>query len=177
MEENIMLESVRFIFIVDDDPVQTEMIKDYLNERYIFELKTFENGEDAMPEIEKCKPEIIILDYHLSSHNPAAKNGVEILKEIKQKSPSTKVVMFSGQDNINIALDSMRNGAYDYIIKGETAFNKMETTINRLGEMHKLEAINISQKRTIVLLTVVITISLALGILYFFFGAPAFFHS
>jgi DNA-binding NtrC family response regulator len=177
MEDNIMLENVRFIFIIDDDPVQTEMIKDYLGEKYIFELKTFENGEDAMPEIEKLKPEIIILDYHLSAHNPAAKNGVELLKDIKQKSPASKVVMFSGQDNINIALDSMRNGAYDYIIKGETAFNKMENTINRLGEMHKLEAINISQKRTIVMLTIVISISLALGILYFFFGAPAFFHS
>ena len=42
MEENIMLENVRFMFIIDDDPVQTEMIKDYLVERYIFELKMFE---------------------------------------------------------------------------------------------------------------------------------------
>ncbi len=47
-----MLENVRFMFIIDDDPVQTEMIKDYLGERYIFELKTFENGETAMPDIE-----------------------------------------------------------------------------------------------------------------------------
>lgn len=177
MEDNYMLESVRFMFIIDDDPVQTEMIKDYLSERYIFELKTFDNGEDALPHIEKLKPEIIILDYHLSSHNPSAKNGVEILKEIKVKSPATKVVMFSGQDNINIALDSMRNGAYDYIIKGETAFNKMENSINRLGEMHKMEAINISQKRTILMLVIVIAISLTLGILYAFYGAPAFFHS
>lgn len=177
MEDNIMLENVRFIYIIDDDPVQTEMIKDYLGERYIFELKTFENGEEALPEIEKVKPEIVVLDYHLSSNNPSAKNGVEILKEIKQKSPTTKVVMFSGQDNINIALDSMRNGAYDYIIKGETAFNKMENTINRLGEMHKLEAINISQKRTILMLFIVISISLALGILYAIFGAPEFFHT
>lgn len=177
MEDNYMLENVRFIFIIDDDPVQTEMIKDYLNERYIFELKTFDNGEAALPHIETLKPEIVILDYHLSSHNPAAKNGVEILKEIKMKSPVTKVVMFSGQDNINIALDSMRNGAYDYIIKGETAFNKMENTINRLGEMHKMEAINISQKRTILMLFIVIAISLTLGILYAIFGAPEFFHT
>ena len=175
MEENIMLENVRFMFIIDDDLVQTEMIKDYLVERYIFELKMFENGEDAMPHIEKLKPEIVVLDYHLSANNADAKNGVEILKEIKQKSPETKVIMFSGQDNINIALDSMRNGAYDYIIKGETAFNKMENTVNRLGEMHKLESINTAQKRTITILAIVISAIIAISILYFFFGDPQLF--
>ena len=165
-EDNIMLESVRFMFVIDDDPVQTEMIKDYLKERYIFEMKTYENGEDAMADVKKLKPEIVVLDYHLSSSDPNAKNGVEVLKEIKQLSPETKVIMFSGQDNINIALDSMRNGAYDYIIKGETAFNKMETTVNRLGEMHKMAAVNTAQKRTITFLAVILILVILAGVYY-----------
>jgi hypothetical protein len=66
----------------------------------------------------------------------------------------------------------MRNGAYDYIIKGETAFNKMETTVNRLGEMHKLEAVNTAQKRTITFLAVIIGLIVLMGVLYFYFGAP-----
>ena len=82
--------------------------------------------------------------------------------------------MFSGQDNINIALESMRNGAYDYIIKGETAFNKIENTVNRLGEMHKLEAVNTAQKRTILFMGVAIGIFILLGVLYLFYGAPMF---
>ncbi len=173
-DENIMLESVRYMFVIDDDPVQTEMISDYLKERYIFELKTFANGEDAMKDVASLNPEIVVLDYHLNSNNPNAKNGIEILKEIKQASPVTKVIMFSGQDNINIALESMRNGAYDYIIKGETAFNKIENTVNRLGEMHKMEAVNIAQKRTIIFLAVALSIFILLGILYAIFGAPMF---
>lgn len=174
MAENLMLEKFRYMFIIDDDPVQTEMIKDYMSERYIFDLKVFENGDDAMDDVEKLKPEIIVLDYHLNSQKPDARNGVEVLKDIKSKSPHTRVIMFSGQDNINIALDSMRNGAYDYIIKGETAFNKMENTVNRLGEMHKLEAINKAQKKTITVLGVAISIFVILGILYYFYGAPFF---
>ncbi len=170
-EDNIMLESVRYMFVIDDDPVQTEMIKDYLKERYIFEMKTYENGEDAMADVKKFKPEIVVLDYHLSSSDENAKNGVEVLKEIKQLSPETKVIMFSGQDNINIALDSMRNGAYDYIIKGETAFNKMETTVNRLGEMHKMAAVNTAQKRTITFLFIIIALIIVVGVLYFFNSA------
>lgn len=173
-DENIMLESVRYMFVIDDDPVQTEMISDYLKERYIFELKTFANGEDAMKDVAALNPEIVVLDYHLNSNNSNAKNGIEILKEIKLASPATKVIMFSGQDNINIALESMRNGAYDYIIKGETAFNKIENTVNRLGEMHKMEAVNIAQKRTIIFLAVALSIFILLGILYAIFGAPMF---
>jgi two-component system, OmpR family, response regulator len=164
--DNIMLESVRYMFVIDDDPVQTEMIKDYLKERYIFDLMTFENGEDAMKDITTLKPEIIVLDYHLNAANPSAKNGIEVLKEIKRVSPVTKVVMFSAQDNIDIAMESMRNGAYDYIIKGETAFNKMENSINRLGEMHRLEAVNIAQKRTIAFLGIMIGLILVLCIIY-----------
>lgn len=170
--ENYMLENVRFMFIIDDDPVQTEMIKDYLGERYIFELKTFQDGESAMKDVVDLKPEIVVLDFHLNANNPKAKNGIEVLKEIKHVSPATKVIMFSAQDNIDIALESMRNGAYDYIIKGETAFNKMETTVNRLGDMHKLESVNTAQKRTILFLSIVIAAIVALGVLYFFFGAP-----
>lgn len=172
--ENYMLENVRYMFIVDDDPVQVEMIKDYLGERYIFELKVYEDGEAALKDVPTLKPEIVVLDYHLSSNNPAAKNGVEVLKEIKKLNPTTKVIMFSGQDNIDIALESMRNGAYDYIIKGETAFNKMENTVNRLGEMHKLESMNIAQKRTITFLAVVLGLFVVAGVLYLFYGAPFF---
>lgn len=167
-EDNIMLEDVRYMFVIDDDPMQTELIKDYLKDRYIFELKTYVDGETAMQDVLKLKPEIIVLDYHLNSANPQAKNGIEVLKEIKKASPETKVIMFSAQDNINIALESMRNGAYDYIIKGETAFNKMETTVNRLGEMHKLAAVNTAQKRTITFLVVMLAIFILLGLIYFF---------
>jgi DNA-binding NtrC family response regulator len=172
--ENYMLENVRYMFIIDDDPIQVEMIKDYLGERYIFELKVYEDGEKAMKDIEAFKPEIVVLDYHLNSNNPNAKNGVEVLKEIKRINPPTKVIMFSAQDNIDIALESMRNGAYDYIIKGETAFNKMENTVNRLGEMHKLESMNTAQKRTITFLGVVLGLFVVLGVLYLFYGAPFF---
>jgi two-component system OmpR family response regulator len=170
--DNLMLEDVRYMFIIDDDPVQTEMIKDYVGDRYVFDLLTFENGEVAMPKVLELKPEIIILDYHLNSNVPSAKNGIEVLKEIKKVSPTSKVIMFSGQDNINIALESMRNGAYDYIIKGETAFNKIENTVNRLGEVHRLEAVNTAQKRTILFLGIGIGIIILLAILYAIFGAP-----
>ncbi|MBP6456499.1 MAG: response regulator [Chitinophagaceae bacterium] len=157
-EEVYNIESARYIFVIEDDAIQTEMLKDYLTERYLLEVKTYTNGEDALNDVAKFKPEIVVLDYHLNSSNRAAKNGIEILKEIKAKSPESKVVMFSGEDNLNIALESMKSGSYDYIIKGETAFNKLENVINKLGDLHKMESINKAQKRTITMLGIVIAI-------------------
>ncbi|MBK7763857.1 MAG: response regulator [Bacteroidetes bacterium] len=170
--DNLALQNVRYMFIIDDDPVQTEMINDYLKERYLFEVKKYATGEEALIDVAKLKPEIVILDYHMNSNNPGAKNGVEILKEIRVLNPATRVIMFTGEDNINIALDSMRHGAHDYIIKGETSFNKIENTVNRLGEMHRLEAVNVAQKRTILFLGVCISIIIVLAILYAVLGSP-----
>lgn len=170
--DNLTLENARYVFVIDDDPIQTEMIRDYMKERYVFDLKVYSDGEAALKDVEKLKPEMAVLDYHLNSNNPGAKNGIEVLRQIKKISPSTKVIMFTGEDNINVALESMRNGAYDYIIKGETAFNKIENTVNRLGEMHRLEAVNVAQKRTILYLGIGIGIIILLAILYAVFGSP-----
>lgn len=160
----------RRLFIIDDDPVQTEMIKDYISDRYVFDLRTFSDGESALQDIKDLEPEIIVLDFHLNMQNPNAKDGVAILKEITRISPKTKVFMFSGEDNVEVATQSMANGAYDFIIKGETAFTKLEHTINRLGDMNQMEVIQKAQKKTITILTIGIITVIILGVLYLLFG-------
>jgi two-component system, OmpR family, response regulator len=167
MQEPIQLEHVRHLFVIDDDPIQAEMIKDYMKERYLFTVKTYASGEEAMADITELQPEIIILDYHLNSQVPTAKNGIEVLKLIKANSPKTNTVMFTSEDKLSIATTSMQNGAYDYVIKGESAFNKIEKVIDNLGERHRLEAINIAQKKTITFLAV--AIGLIIGLVAFFF--------
>jgi two-component system, OmpR family, response regulator len=168
MQEPIQLEHVRYMFVIDDDTMQAEMIKDYMNERYLFDVKTFASGEDAMQSILEDQPEIIILDYHLNSQVPTAKNGIEVLKQIKIHSPKTNTVMFSGEDKLEVALASMQNGAYDYVVKGESAFNKIEKVIDTLGERHRLEAINIAQKKTITFLSIAIGLIIAVVAFFFF---------
>ena len=80
----------RYIFLVDDEPIQNEMLKDYLNERFIYDIKTFDNGEEMLKNMH-FNPEIVVLDYHLSAHKTDAKNGVEILKMLKDKYPQVQV--------------------------------------------------------------------------------------
>src|SRR5690606_3831835 len=144
------------------------MLKDYLSERFIHEIKIFDNGEEALRHIH-LNPEIVVLDYHLSAHKPDAKNGVEILKEIKELAPDAQVIMLSGQGKIEVAVDSIKYGAYDYVVKGETAFSRTENIINNLRELTRMEDINSAYKSTIILLAVSmgIIIRLSLYMAYF----------
>ena len=65
-------EKHRYIFLVDDEPIQNEMLKDYLSERFVYDIRTFDNGEEAMNNMH-LSPEIVVLDYHLNAHKPEAK--------------------------------------------------------------------------------------------------------
>ena len=160
----------RYLFLVDDEPIQNEMLKDYLNERFLYEVKIFDNGEEALKNMH-LNPEIAILDYHLSSQNRDAKNGVEILKTIKDQYPAVQVIVLSGQDKIDVAIDTMKYGAYDYVVKGESAFSRIENVINNASELHKMRVINKGYKNTITMLSVVIGL-IILGAIYFLMIKP-----
>lgn len=158
----------RYIFLVDDEPIQNEMLKDYLSERFLYDIKVFDNGEAAMQNM-NLNPEIVVLDYHLNSQNRSAKNGVEVLKELKDKYPEVQVIVLSGQDKIDVAVDSIKYGAYDYVVKGETAFSRMENVMNNISELHRMKTVNKGQKLTIAILAAVAIAALlfALYLKYF----------
>lgn len=157
-----MADKKKYIFLVDDEPIQNEMLKDYLNERFDYECLTFDNGEDAMKKI-SLNPTIVVLDYHLSAHLPNAKNGLEVLEMVKEVSPTSNVIMLSGQDKIEVAVESMKYGAYDYVIKGETAFSRMENIINNIVEMQNVRELNKSYRRIIFILLLIVGALFALS--------------
>jgi len=65
-----------------------------------------------------------------------------------------KVVMLSGQDKIEVAIESMKFGAFDYVIKGETAFSRMENIIHYVEELNNIKAANKTYKKVITALVV-----------------------
>jgi DNA-binding NtrC family response regulator len=158
--------SKRRIFLVDDEPIQNEMLKDYLSERFLYDINTFDTGEEALKNM-NLNPEIVVLDYHLNAHRSDVKNGVEVLQAIKEKHPNVQVIMLSGQDKLDVAVDSMKYGAYDYIVKGETAFSRMENVINKASELHRAKTIAGAYKKTITLLGVAFVVVILVAIWLF----------
>jgi two-component system, OmpR family, response regulator len=159
------------IFLVDDEPIQNEMLKDYIAERFDFDIKTYDNGEEAIANI-GLNPEIIVLDFHLNAHLANAKNGVEVLKALKELKPDTQVIMLSGQDKLEVAVESMKYGAYDYIIKGETAFSRIENVMNNILEFQGVSDANKTFKNIIVFMGIVmLAIILASVYMIKYFGS------
>ena len=118
------------IFIIDDDASMREMVSDFLQKKYSEpEIFLFSTGEAALAELYR-KPEVIILDYYLDTADKNAMNGVEILKRIKELLLNVPVLFLSGQENPEVAANTIKYGAYDYIVKNETAFQRMEIMIN-----------------------------------------------
>ena len=145
---------------MDDEPIQNEMLKDYLSERFDYKFKTYDNGEDAIKDLH-MNPEFIVLDYHLNAHLPNAQNGVEVLIKMKEKSPEARVIMLSGQDKIEVAVDSMKYGAVDYVIKGETAFARMENIITNMNVLKNMKASNKVYRMLLVLMLVMMLLIVA----------------
>jgi two-component system, OmpR family, response regulator len=126
------------IYIVDDDVNQSTMLKEFLtnSERNI---RTVNSGEELM-KILDTDPDIIFLDYHFDLAGDKAMNGIEILQQIKTKNPKVEVIMLSSQDKIDVALNTIKYGAFDYVVKGETAFHRAENALNNILKRNELKS-------------------------------------
>jgi DNA-binding NarL/FixJ family response regulator len=119
----------RKIFIVDDDVMLTEALKDWLTRKIPHTVSTFETGEACLQRLYD-KPDVIVLDYYLNTVSNDAANGMEILKSIKKYDPAIHVIMLSSQENYRVALQTIQTGAEQYVIKDEQAFEKVAAMIN-----------------------------------------------
>ena len=155
------MKEIKSIYIVDDDPMQATMLADHLAKYSYLNVETFVSGEECMKKLETETPQIIFLDYYFDKVGIGAMNGLDILKAIKAKSPQTEVVMWSGQDKIEVAVNTMKYGAFDYIVKSESAFHRSENVIFNIIRKLKLEFSARYYKR----LTIIFGVALALMII------------
>jgi DNA-binding NtrC family response regulator len=132
-----MIESVDSIFIVDDDKTQASMMQDYLSKNSTMKIHVFNSGEDCLKNL-SLNPQVVFLDYNFDKAGYGSVDGLSILKQIKSAKPATEVVMVSGQDKIEVAVNVMKYGAFDYIIKSESAFHRADNAIFNIIKRMKL---------------------------------------
>ena len=121
------------IFLVEDNDVYRKTLETNLKERinHNTQIRSFSNGEDCLKNM-NMKPKIVVLDYYLDGSSPTAMNGLEVLKKIKSTRPETMVLMLSNQDNMQVATDTMKYGAFDYVSKNENSFIRVENAIKNI---------------------------------------------
>ena len=126
------------LFLVDDDALFLKSLEIEFLEHADFAIETFATGELCMENLSHT-PDVIILDYHLDGIEKNAMNGVETLDKIKAFNPDIPVIMLSSQDKIDVAIDCMHHRAFDYVVKSETAFVRLQKIITTIFHYKKME--------------------------------------
>ncbi|HXU27781.1 MAG TPA: response regulator [Bacteroidia bacterium] len=126
------------LFLVDDDAVFLKSLEIEFLQHADFVIETFATGELCMENLSH-NPDVIILDYHLDGINKDAMNGMQTLDKIKLYNPDIPVVMLSSQDKIDVAINCMHHRAFDYVVKSETAFVRLQKIITTIFRYKKME--------------------------------------
>lgn len=119
------------LFVVDDVEFYAKLIEVKLQQSGFKNIKIFHNGEEVVAALKKENPDCIILDHILSENGL---NGKDVLNYTNYNNPYTNVIILSGQEDVEVAANMMKQGAYDYIIKNEMAFFNLGNTLNRLED-------------------------------------------
>lgn len=124
------------LFLVDDDPFYLSLLHKKLTNSGYQLISTFTNGVDCLNALDQ-KPDIIFLDHNMDTFS-----GYEVLKKIKRQNPDIFVVMVSGQEDIKTAVDSLKHGAFDYILKSGNDSEKINAVIEKIAQVKELQSRN-----------------------------------
>ena len=115
------------IFLVDDDEFCLNLYQQFLNKLGHSEVVCYKTGKTCLDNITQ-RPDIIFLDYNMEDMN-----GIDVLHSIKEFDNEITVIFISGQDEIDIAVNALKYGAFDYITKSQITLTLLKTTIDRIA--------------------------------------------
>lgn len=131
------------IFVIEDDKWYAEILSYTLGLNPEYEIEIYTSGQEALKNLYK-RPSAITLDYGLQDMS-----GAEVLEKIKASYPDLPVVIVSAQEEIGIALELLKKGAYDYIIKNEETKDRIWKVMTNIRDLHELKNTNAELKNEI----------------------------
>ena len=99
------------ILIVDDEQIMREPLADWLEMDGYF-VDTAASGEEAMEKLKHTRFDIMLVDIKMEGMS-----GLDVLREVKEDDPDTAVVMITAYGSIQTAIEAMKNGAHEYLLK------------------------------------------------------------
>ena len=152
------------IFIVEDNSIYNKFIVNHLRSKKFNRIESFLSGEECLKNLYK-KPDIVIQDYLLNGIN-----GLDVLITSKKRNPDSEFIFLSGQDNLNVAVSSIKNGAFDYVVKDRFALEKL---IGNINEIMKIQSGRFQNKNgkinfTYLLIALAFLIVSLVGLVMFF---------
>ncbi|MDX9905225.1 MAG: sigma-54 dependent transcriptional regulator [Bacteroidales bacterium] len=116
------------IFVVEDDEWYNRFLVHHLSMNPEYEVKGFSSGTDLLKSLHET-PDVITLDYRL----PDIK-GNDLLGKIKLHDESIEIIVISGQEDVQTAVDLLKEGAFDYLVKSENIQARLHNTIQKIRD-------------------------------------------
>ena len=120
------------LFIVDDDALTANLYAQHLKNLGYEDVQLFDNGQDCLNALIE-EPTIILLDHQMENLS-----GMEVLQKVKRFDPNIYVVFISGQEDIATAVDALKYGAFDYIIKGQNDLKSIEEVLVKIKNVNEM---------------------------------------
>ncbi len=121
------------VYVVEDNEWYNKLLTHNLSLNPDFEVHSFFTGEEILKALQN-KPDVVTLDYRLPDMN-----GEDLLKKIKQIDLSIEVIVISEQEDIETAVDLLKAGAYDYLVKSNDIKERLINSINHIRKNASLK--------------------------------------
>jgi DNA-binding NtrC family response regulator len=129
------------ILVVEDERTLAGNVELFLGKAG-YDVSLAYTAEDALRQMESVKPDVVLLDFHLPGMN-----GIEAITQIRNIDPQVKVIMFTGHGTVELAVDAMKAGAYDFLTK-PISLSKLKLLLDKaVGEQKKSGALAYYQAR------------------------------
>ena len=132
------------IFVVEDDQFIGNLIKKALEKMDNVDVTHFLTPEECLQQLH-LNPDIVTIDYLLPGMN-----GLELMAKIKNYNADIHCIMVSGQDKLDVVIETYRQGAVDYIIKNDNAIVNLENSVRNLVKTVGLRQENESLKDLVI---------------------------
>ena len=126
------------ILIVDDSPEDRELYRRYLSQEFVanYNITEVESGEEGLEILQSMQPDLILLDYLLPDCN-----GLEFIEDLQlQIGKIPPIIMLTGQGSETIAVEAMKSGAKDYLIKGSLTPSILTTSVRNVLQQNYLQS-------------------------------------
>ncbi len=131
------------IFVVEDNEWYGELLVHRLGQNPNHDVQRFTTARAGLDHLGEL-PDLITLDYSL----PDSK-GEQVLRQIRERLPTTEIIVISGQEDVNTAVNMLRQGAYDYLVKDENTLDRLWNIVGKLSEQASLRRENTQLRQQI----------------------------
>lgn len=156
------------VFVVEDNRIYNRVVCEYLKKRGFKQVISFYSGKECIKEVEAgASPHIVIQDYHLEDMT-----GIDVLQRVKKISKRTEFVFLTGNEDMDVAVNTIKYGAFDYIIKdNEMALKKVENKIEKISRLFELQAGNRVVKRAMIISVLFLVLIVIFSMMHILFNA------